>query len=207
MGRSYDLGLALGALAGWENAWGRLCSESRPQLRQVRGTQPFGGCESACQALRLDGLNAWLTVWTALVAAPGEDCPLCALGQAPWGLAEVRRLVRGCAERPGAAAEVATLFRQGEEAEAAARLEIEAVRRLTAPGLSSAHPYHSWLTVRDIASHFKLPPRALRGRLERFREDNAQGWRMVERTGPRQPTYQYLVSAVWHILKDLRADV
>lgn len=131
LGRQYDLSCALGALAGWENAWGELCKEARPLLAQARGVHSFGAFTSACEALCLAGTNALRTAWTTLVAAAAEDCPLAALGLAPWGVVEVQRIVEGCLAHPELTAQVAASFREGEEAEATAQLEIEALIRLS----------------------------------------------------------------------------
>jgi hypothetical protein len=129
MGRRYDLSCAWAALAGWENAWGQLCKQTAPLLAEARRVQSFGVFTSACEALRQAGLNAWLMAWTSLVAAPADDCPLAALGLAPWSAVEVRRIVEGCLARPGEAAAVAPALREAEEAEATAQLEIQEVSR------------------------------------------------------------------------------
>jgi hypothetical protein len=60
------------------------------------------------------------------------------------------------------------------------------------------------LSAEDLSRQFAVPLGALRKRLERWREDNDSGWAEVQNRVPRGPRYLYLVSAVLHIIADLR---
>jgi hypothetical protein len=107
--------------------WQELCRKAAPLLAKVRGVHPFApGCKSACEAIRAAGLRAWLTAWTTLLG----ECPPAAFGVVPWNADLVRRLVYSCLAETELAAEIAPSFRQGEEIEVNAELEIEAVAGL-----------------------------------------------------------------------------
>jgi len=64
----------------------------------------------------------------------------------------------------------------------------------------------AWYTHDRLAEIFNLSKDALRKRLDRFREHNANGWKLNEDRRPREPKYLYRVKDVRDIIKELQAS-
>ena len=64
----------------------------------------------------------------------------------------------------------------------------------------------AWYTHDRLAESCNLSKDALRKRLDRFREHNANGWKLNEDRRPREPKYLYRVKDVRDIIKELQAS-
>jgi len=66
--------------------------------------------------------------------------------------------------------------------------------------------HDGWLSAREIATRFHVPREPVRKRLERFRQENLDGWAEVKDPRPREPHYRYKLSAVRHLFRQLVPD-
>ncbi|GMV79774.1 MAG: hypothetical protein AMXMBFR7_09580 [Planctomycetota bacterium] len=76
---------------------------------------------------------------------------------------------------------------------------------LTARGLSEGSPSNGYFSSTDLAMRHGLDSEALRKRLERWRKENGEGWIETPNRKSRQPAATYQESAVWAVLKALKA--